>query len=245
MTIAIDLDDVTLGYERHPAVHHLSGRFAAGTLTAIVGPNGGGKSTLLKGIMGLLRPMAGTIAVRGCDRRDIAFLPQQVEIDSDFPISVADTVTAGHWRRLGAFRAATAAMRAEAEAALRAVGLEGFERRPIGTLSAGQRQRALFARVLVADSPAILLDEPFTAIDPRTAADLLDLVLRWHGEGRTVVAVLHDHELVRRHFPQALLLAREAVAWGPAEAVLTPGNLAAARAGAWDRQAPVCERGAA
>jgi zinc/manganese transport system ATP-binding protein len=245
MSVAITLADVTLGYERHPAVHHLGGRFQAGTLTAVIGPNGGGKSTLLKGIMGLLRPLEGSITISGCDRRDIAFLPQQAEIDPDFPISVADTVMAGHWRRLGALRGATSAMRAQAAAALHRVGLEGFESRPIGTLSAGQRQRALFARALVADAPAVLLDEPFAAVDPRTTADLLEVVLGWHGEGRTVIAVLHDHDMVRRHFPSALLLAREVVAWGTPEAVLTEANLVRARAAAWDERAPICERGAA
>lgn len=243
----IDVEDVTLGYERHPAVHHLRGSFRAGSLTAVVGPNGGGKSTLLKGMMGLLRPLDGRFALHGISRRDIAYLPQQAEIDPDFPISVLDTVLMGHWRRAGHFRGLTRAMHDRASEALSAVGLEGFEARSIGSLSAGQRQRVLFARVLVADSPVILLDEPFTAIDARTTADLLELVLRWHGEGRTVVAVLHDYEQVRRHFPRTLLLAREAVAWGDTAETLTAANLLKARAmgEAWDQQAHVCERGAA
>lgn len=244
---AIELDDVTLGYERHPAVHHLSGRFQPGSMTAIVGPNGGGKSTLLKGMMGLLRPLSGRIVLNGLNPRDVAYLPQQAEIDPSFPISVADTVLLGHWRRAGAFRPFTRALRQNAESALTTVGLEGFEKRPIGSLSAGQRQRVLFARVLVADSPVILLDEPFTAIDAKTTADLLALVLRWQGEGRTIVAVLHDYDQVRRHFPETLLLARERIGWGSTESVLTPDNLTKARAmgEAWDQQAPVCERGAA
>ena len=242
----IELDDVTLGYERHPAVHHLRGGFGAGP-TAIIGPNGGGKSTLLKGVMGLLRPLGGRIAVHGIERRDIAYLPQQAEIDAEFPISVIDTVLLGHWRRVGPFRAFTRALRADAARALAAVGLAGFESRPIGSLSAGQRQRVLFARVLLADSPIILLDEPFTAIDQRTTADLLELVVAWGAEGRTVIAVLHDDELVRRHFPTALLLAREAIAWGPTAEVLSPANLARARtmSEAWDEDAHTCDRGAA
>ncbi len=197
----IELDDLTLGYDRHPAVHHLSGGFAPGSLTAVVGPNGGGKSTLLKGMMGLLRPLSGRVRLHGVDRGAIAYLPQQAEIDGDFPISVLDTVLLGHWRRAGPFRRFDARMHASAQAALAAVGLEGFEDRPLGSLSAGQRQRALFARMLTADSPVILLDEPFTAIDARTTADLLALVLRWWGEGRTIVAVLHDHDQVRRTSP--------------------------------------------
>ncbi len=243
----IELDDLTLGYDRHPAVHHLSGSFAPGSLTAVVGPNGGGKSTLLKGMMGLLRPLGGRVRLHGFDRRAIAYLPQQAEIDADFPISVLDTVLLGHWHRAGAFHRFDAAMHAAAAAALAAVGLEGFEARALGSLSAGQRQRALFARMLTADSPVILLDEPFTAIDSRTTADLLALVLRWHGEGRTVIAVLHDHDQVRRHFPAALLLARDAIAWGGTATVMTEANLGRMRSmsEAWDRDADICDRGAA
>jgi zinc/manganese transport system ATP-binding protein len=243
----IVLHDVTLGYERHPAVHHVGGAFTSGSLTAVIGPNGGGKSTLLKGVMGLLRPLGGRVTLTGFHRRDLAYLPQQAEVDMDFPISVLDTVLFGHWHRLGPFRAMTKAHRDAGLAALAAVGLTGFEHRAIGSLSVGQRQRALFARVMVADSPVILLDEPFAAVDTRTTADLLDLVMRWHGEGRTVVAVLHDYDQVRRHFPQTLLLARELIDWGPTEDVLVPAKLLRARAmsEAWEQQAEVCRRGAA
>lgn len=127
--------------------------------------------------------------------------------------------------------------------ALAAVGLEGFAKRHVGSLSAGQFQRVLFARLLLQDANIILLDEPFTAIDARTTRDLVDLVLRWHGEGRTVIAVLHDFDLVRAHFPETLLLARELVGWGPTAAVMSPANLLQARAMAerWDEDAAACE----
>ena len=126
--------------------------------------------------------------------------------------------------------------------ALEAVGLSGFAERPIGTLSAGQFQRALFARVMLQDAPVILLDEPFAAIDAQTTRDLLDLVRRWHGESRTIVAVLHDVEQVRENFPDAVLVARECVGWGPTAEVLTPENLLRARrmSEAWDDAASVC-----
>ena len=108
-------------------------------------------------------------------------------------------------------------------------------------------QRVLFARLLLQDADIILLDEPFTAIDARTSADLLDLVQRWHGESRTIVAVLHDIETVRRIFPQTLLMAREAVAFGPTETVLTGENLLRARrmVESFDSHAAPCERSAA
>ncbi|AOG06820.1 MULTISPECIES: zinc ABC transporter ATP-binding protein AztA [unclassified Bosea (in: a-proteobacteria)] len=242
---AIRLTDLTLGYDRHPAVHHLSGEIATGSLTAIVGPNGAGKSTLLKGIAGALSPLDGDIALaRG---RRLAYLPQQAELDRSFPIHVYDLVAMGLWNRAGIFGRIGGGAAAKIEAAIAAVGLAGFERRPIGALSGGQMQRALFARLLLQDADIILLDEPFTAIDARTTADLLALVQRWHGESRTVVAVLHDIETVRRAFPQTLLLARESVAWGATADVLTPANLLKARrmVEAFDSHAAPCERDAA
>ena len=157
---------------------------------------------------------------------------------------VLDLVSLGHWPRRGAFGAIDAPLREKAREALASVGLSGFEQRRIGELSVGQFQRVLFARVLLQDAQLILLDEPFNAIDARTSADLLAVVRRWHGEARTVVAVLHDMELVRENFPQTLLLAREAVAWGPTAQVLHAENLFRARqmSERWDESAPVCER---
>lgn len=238
----IRLDNVTVAYDRHPAVHHVSGRFAPGSLTAIVGPNGAGKSTLLKAIMGQLPVADGHIERGALKPRDIAFLPQQASLDRAYPISVLELVLLGHWQRAGAFGRIDGKGIAAARAALQAVGLSGFEKRPLGTLSTGQAQRALFARVLVQDAPVILLDEPFNALDARTVADLLALLERWHGEKRTVIAVLHDFDLVRQHFPDAVYLARRLIAWGRSETVLTPENQLAARrmAESWDEDAPLC-----
>lgn len=241
---AVVLRDLTLTYERHPAIHHLSGALARGSLTAIVGPNGAGKSTLLKGIVGLMRPAEGAIERADLGRGGIAYLPQHAEIERHFPISVIDTVLLGHWRRIGWAGAATRTLREAAQRALAAVGLDGFERRPIETLSAGQFQRVLFARLMVQDAELILLDEPFGAVDWRTSEDLLSLVESWHREHRTVAAVLHDLDQVRAHFPETLLIARECVAWGATREVLTPHNLLRARRmlEAWAAEAEDCRR---
>jgi zinc/manganese transport system ATP-binding protein len=129
--------------------------------------------------------------------------------------------------------------------ALAAVGLSGFERRSIAELSVGQFQRVLFARVLLQEAPLILLDEPFNAIDARTTDDLLTVIQRWHGESRTIIAALHDLDQVRASFPQTLLLAREAIAWGPTAEVLRAENLFKARqmAEGWLEMAAECARG--
>src|SRR5437016_6238031 len=130
----------------------------------------------------------------------------------------------------------------EAGALMAVVGLTGFENRAISTLSGGQMQRMLFARLLLQDARLIVLDEPFNAVDAKTSADLFDLVRRWHGEARTVLAAMHDIDFVRENFPETLLLAREPVAWGRTATVLTPENLLTARrmCEAFDQQAEPC-----
>ncbi len=228
MTSVLRFRDLTLGYRRHPAVHHLSGEVEEGALLAVTGPNGAGKSTLFKGIVGLMAPLSGAVE-RGVDVRDIAYLPQVAEIDRSFPINVYDLVAMGLWRRIGAFGAIGASERERVHDAIATVGLTGFERRPIAALSGGQMQRVLFARLSLQDSALIVLDEPFNAIDDRTVADLVALVRRWHGERRTVLAALHDLNLASRHFPHTLLMAREPVAWGETGRVLTADNLARAQ----------------
>jgi zinc/manganese transport system ATP-binding protein len=249
----VRLLDLTVSYRQHPALHHISGQFVRGSLTAVIGPNGAGKSTLLKSIAGML-PTAGQVKAHAghapaaltihTPDQHLAYLPQQSEMDRSFPINVFDCVTLGVWSQTGAFRGLTQGMLARVDAALQTMGLQGFERRPVGTLSSGQLQRALFARLIVQEADLILLDEPFNAVDSKTAAALLALVLQWQREGRTVVAALHDDALVREHFPQALLLAHECIAWGPTKDVLSEPNLRRARnmVEAWDEAAALCDR---
>ncbi len=224
---AIVLEDLSLGYGGQPAVRRLSGAFAPGKATAVVGPNGAGKSTLLKALAGLVPPLAG--AIHG-DRRDIAYLPQESGIDRNFPITLEDLAALGLQAKLGLYRGVGVAERRALEAAIAAVGLSGLEDRPIAALSGGQFQRALFARVLVQDANLILLDEPFAAQDARTIDHLAEAIRRWSWEGRTLILVLHDLEMARALCAETLVLAGEAVAWGPTETALTPQTLERAHA---------------
>jgi zinc/manganese transport system ATP-binding protein len=171
----VTLDNLTVSYRQHPALHHISGCFEQGSLTAVVGPNGSGKSTLLKSIMALLPSSGGRLAM-STPRTRMAYLPQLAEIDRSFPIDVRDCVLLGCWPRVGAWGAIDAGLLARVASSLHAVGLEGFEDRPVGSLSSGQFQRVLFARLLVQDADLILLDEPFNAIDSRTTQALLELI---------------------------------------------------------------------
>jgi zinc/manganese transport system ATP-binding protein len=239
----ITLANLTVAYDRHAAVHHISGSFTPGSMTAIVGPNGAGKSTLLKTILGEKAVASGTIDLGGVPRASIGYLPQVAEIDRTFPLSVADTVLLGAWRACGAFGQVSREMRERGRAALSTVGLDGFGARPIGALSSGQFRRVLFARLLLQDAAVIMLDEPFAAVDARTTGDLLALVDRWHGENRTIIAVLHDYDQVRAHFPRTLLLARELVAWDETSRALSPENLRRARdmSENWDDVPVLCD----
>jgi len=241
MVHPIHLDNLTLGYERHPAVHHLSLTLAPGSLVGVVGPNGSGKSTLLKALARLLQPMQGQ--VHGLTGQRIAYLPQHSEIDRGFPIRVADLVAMGLWHEVGALGGLTRGQRRRCEDALQTVGLGEFGHRTLDTLSGGQFQRALFARLLLQDADLVLLDEPFAAVDTRTTQDLLAILSQWHRAGKTVLVVLHDLPQVMTHCPEALLLARSAVAFGSTHDVLTPVNLQRARrmTEAWDESAPVCQ----
>ena len=222
------------------ALQNIDLDIAPGEFFVIVGPSGCGKTTLLRVLPGLAHPTRGRILVGGTvvtgPGTDRGFVFQQ---DALYPWrSVLRNVGFG----LELQGVAKAAARARAQAMIDLVGLNGFENRVIGTLSGGQMQRMLFARVLLQDARLIVLDEPFNAIDAKTSADLVALVERWHSEGRTVLAALHDMELVRATFPETLLLARGEVAWGVTAEVLTAENLAQARrmCEAFDDSAAAC-----
>jgi zinc/manganese transport system ATP-binding protein len=154
-------------------------------------------------------------------RQRLAFLPQLAAIDRDYPLTVSELIMLGGWRELGAFRSPGTALRARAAAAAETVGLAGRLGLLISEISVGELQRALFARLMLQDAAVILLDEPFAAVDAPTLSVLLGQVTRWHREGRTVIAVLHDLDLVRACFPSTLVLARRCLAWGKTEAALS------------------------
>lgn len=233
--------NLTLGYGGRAAVHHLDGDIASGSLTAVVGTNGSGKSTLMKGIAGILKPLGGECRIS--PGISVAYLPQQSELDRSFPAQVRDLVALGLWPKRGLLGRHRQSDRAAMGHVLEAVGLSGFEKRNIDSLSGGQLQRALFARAMLQDAQLILLDEPFNAVDERTVSDLMVLIKTWVAEGRTVLAVLHDHQLVRQHFPQTLFLARKLVGLGPTADVLNADNIRQARHfhEAWEENAPWCE----
>jgi zinc/manganese transport system ATP-binding protein len=242
--MAVQFRNITSGYDRHPAIHHISGEFKDGSLTAIIGPNGSGKSTLLKTIAGFIKPMSGELSFSDPNKKHIGYLPQIAEIDRSFPLSVYDVVMMGYWPSNGVFSGISTTQRQQALAALENVGMGAFAHRSIGALSSGQFQRVLFARLMLQNADILLLDEPFSAIDARTAHDLLHLVEAWNKQGKTILCVLHDMDQVKHHFPETLILAREVIAWGPTVSMLNDKHLGAAqeRAEHWHDHADACHR---
>jgi zinc/manganese transport system ATP-binding protein len=214
----IILRDLTVRYGRHVVLDSVSGTFISGSMTAVVGANGAGKSTLLEAIAGMARPTAGTVSRPTSGQ--LAFLSQVSAINRDYPLTVAELIQLGGWREFGAFRQPSLASRERVEAAASKVELSERLGHRIDRLSVGELRRAQFARLMLDDAAAILLDEPFAAVDARTTSLLLDQISRWNEEGRTVIAVLHDLDLVREWFPSTLVLARRCISWGPTETAL-------------------------
>jgi len=171
-----------------------------GSLTAVTGANGSGKSSLLKVIAGLQKPLAGKIVLDVPRKGGLSFLPQQQHLDRQFPISLQELVAAGFW---GSKQSADVRSQ-RLKNALEDWCLTGLENRPLMALSGGELQRALLARLSLAQAPLLLLDEPHAALDEEGQALLWKHIHAWHAEGRTLVVVCHDLAAVRQHIPNAL-----------------------------------------
>ena len=182
-----------------------------GSLTAVIGANGSGKSSLLKVIAGLQKPLAGNVVIDVPRKGGLSFLPQQQHLDRQFPISLQELVAAGFW---GSKQ--TPEIRSQRlKAALEDWCLTGLEHRPLMALSGGELQRALLARLSLAEAPLLLLDEPHAALDELGQALLWKHLHAWHADGRTLVVVCQDLAAVRQQIPQALLIKSSGCVLGP------------------------------
>jgi ABC-type Mn2+/Zn2+ transport system ATPase subunit len=225
----VRLEGVSVGYEDRPVLERLDLTLPAGSLVAIVGPNGGGKSTLLKLIAGLLQPWTGTVSVFGAPpgehARAVAYVPQAEAVDWTFPVAAGDVVMMGRYPRLGPLRRPGSADHAAVAEALEQVGMTALARRQIGALSGGQRRRVFLARALAAEPELYLLDEPVTGVDHTTHVDLMAVLDREAQAGKTVIASTHDLASAAHHFRSIVAVNRTIVAHGPASLVLEPDVL--------------------
>ncbi len=223
------LNDVSVGYVDRPVLEHVDLSLAPGSLTAVVGPNGGGKSTLLKLVAGLLKPWSGTVRVLGGapgeHARSVAYVTQAEAVDWSFPVVAVDVVMMGRYPRLGPVRRPAAADHWAVARALEQVGMRDLARRQIGALSGGQRRRVFLARALAADPDLYLLDEPVTGVDNATQEDLMAILDAEARAGKTVIATTHDLASAAQHFRSIVALNRTVVAHGDASLVLDPDVL--------------------
>ncbi|MEX5594556.1 metal ABC transporter ATP-binding protein [Pseudomonas orientalis] len=189
-----------------------------GSLTGVIGSNGCGKSSLLKVIAGLQKPLTGKVSVDVPRRGGLAFLPQQQYLDRQFPISLQELIAAGLWGT----RLTSPQRNERLHAALQDWCLSGLEQRPLMALSGGQLQRALLARMSLTDSPVLLLDEPHAALDEEGQALCWKHIHAWHEEGRTLMVVCHDLASVRHHTPDVLHIKSTGCALGPSKELIRP-----------------------
>ncbi len=227
MATVLQIRNLALGYPDVMLFRQLSMDIEAGATLAVLGANGSGKTTFVKTLLGLMPPLSGQLTWPQGRPREIGYLAQMAEFDRRFPIRVRDLAAMGAWRGVGLRAGLGRAGRDRVTAALGEAGVLHIADRSLHTLSGGQLQRALFARVIVQDAPLILLDEPFAAVDQSTEAHLLSIIGRWRDEGRAVVLVVHDLSSVLDHCSHALLLGGGAATHGPIERVLTSERLVA------------------
>jgi len=224
--------DVTVTYRNgHTALWQASFAIPRGTITALVGVNGAGKSTIFKAIMGFVPAARGDIRILGLPvhaalkRNLVAYVPQSEEVDWAFPVLVEDVVMMGRYGHMGFLRRPSAADRSAVDAALARVNMQDFRHRQIGELSGGQRKRVFLARALAQDGQVILLDEPFTGVDVKTEAQIIDLLRELRAEGRVMLVSTHNLGSVPEFCDRTVLVKGTVLAHGRTETTFTRENL--------------------
>lgn len=228
-SVPLAVDDLTVAYDRKPVIWDVGFEIPAGSLVGIVGPNGGGKSTLLRAIMDLVPRASGRVSVFGTSYRQsrhrVGYVPQRESVDWDFPVDALDVVTMGLYRQIGWCLPIRAKHRRAAMEALERVGIADLARRQISQLSGGQQQRTFLARALVQNADLYLMDEPFSAVDASTERAIIDLLRDMRSAGKTAIVIHHDLQTVPQYFDYVVLLNLRVVAAGPVAQVFTPDNL--------------------
>lgn len=230
----IRFDHASFGFPGVIALKDISLEIAEGEFVGVIGPNGSGKTTLCRAVLGLMRPLEGSLQIFDCacqelrchHRARIGYLPQKGALDRDFPITVLEAVMMGRYGALGVLRRPGQQDRALSLQALENVGMLDHRDTALGHLSGGQQQRVLIARALAQQPQVLLLDEPTTGIDITTQHSVLDLIRRLHQDlGLTVLLITHDINMIRSHVDRLVLLKTRLYAAGPPEEVLRPDVL--------------------
>lgn len=228
-TQALEVNQLTVNYDKTPVLWDISLQIPAGKLVGIVGPNGAGKSTFIKASLGLVQPISGKIDFFGQPlkevRQRVAYVPQRESVDWDFPITVRDLVLMGRYGRLGLFRWPREADLAAVYHYLDLVGMSGYADRQISQLSGGQQQRVFIARALLQDADIYFMDEPFAGIDLTTESVIMGLLRQLKSKGKTVFVVHHDLNTVESYFDWVIMLNMRLVSYGDVSKVFTAETL--------------------
>lgn len=233
MTAAsIDVQNLAVRYNNgHLALHDVSFRLESGTICGLIGVNGGGKSTLFKSIMGLVKPQNGEVKLnnfpisKALKQNLVAYVPQSEEVDWQFPVSVYDVVMMGRYGYMNFLRRPNAEDKQKVQQAMERVGVEQLQHRQIGELSGGQKKRVFLARALAQQSPIILLDEPFTGVDVKTENAIVELLQQLRQEGHLILVSTHNLASVPSFCDQVLMVNRTLLAQGVTETTFTSENL--------------------
>ena len=232
-TYGITVDDISVTYSNaRLALYNTTCYVQPGTITGLVGPNGGGKSTLFKSIMGFLEPSQGRVYIDGFSvgkaqkRQLIAYVPQSDEVDWNFPVSVFDVVMMGRYGYMNLLRIPSAQDRRLVIESLERVGMSEFRHHQIGELSGGQKKRAFLARALAQEGKVLLLDEPFTGVDVKTEKRIINLLMQLRDEGHTILVSTHDLASISTFCDRVILLNQTILAAGTTAETFTEENLA-------------------
>jgi len=232
MGAGLSAQDVTVTYRNgHTALWNASFEIPRGTVTALVGINGAGKSTIFKAIMGFVPAATGEIRILGLSVKEalarnlVAYVPQSEEVDWAFPVLVEDVVMMGRYGKMGFLRRPKAADHAAVDQALERVNMTEFRHRQIGELSGGQRKRVFLARALAQDGQVILLDEPFTGVDVKTEDQIVALLRDLRDEGRVMLVSTHNLGSVPEFCDRTVLVKGTVLSHGPTETTFTRENL--------------------
>lgn len=226
---AIDIKNLSAGYQHKTILSKLNLIIPAGQTTAIIGPNGAGKSTLLKSIMKLIPRKADHVLFFDQPLKQqalsIAYVPQRADVDWDFPICVLDVVLMGRQGHLKFWQRPSKQDIALAKACLQKVDMQDFEQRQISQLSGGQQQRVFIARALAQEANLYLMDEPFAGVDMSTEKTIVDIFRQLKSAGKSIICVHHDLNTLRDYFDWVIMINNGLIAYGPIDQVLTLDNL--------------------